>query len=74
MQALREGDEGYKCLGVLEADDIKHESMEKRLSNEYTRRVKKILRSKLRGGNMIRAINTVTWVVSLLRYSTGVVR
>ena len=31
LQALEKGDEGCKYLGVLEADDINHESMKKRL-------------------------------------------
>ena len=46
--------------------------MKDRLSKEYVRRVKKVIRSKLNGGNMVRVINS--WAVSLLRYSGGVVR
>ena len=53
-------------------DDFKDESMKDRLSKEYVRRVKKVIRSKLNGGNMVRVINS--WAVSLLRYSGGVVR
>lgn len=45
---------------------FKHESMKKRLSKEYVKRVKKVIRSKLSGGNMVNAINW--WLVSLLRY------
>ena len=40
--------------------------MKKRLSKEYVSRVKKVIRSKLNGGNMVNAINW--WLVSLLRY------
>ena len=40
--------------------------MKKRLSKEYVKRVKKAIRSKLNGGNMVNAINW--WLVSLLRY------
>ena len=40
--------------------------MKKRLSKEYVKRVKKVIRSKLNGGNMVNAINW--WLVSLLRY------
>ena len=53
-------------------DDFKDESVKDRLSKEYERRVKKVIRSKLNGGNMLRVINS--WAVSLLRYSGGVVR
>lgn len=53
-------------------DDFKEESVKDRLSKEYVRRVKKVIRSKLNGGNMVRVINS--WAVSLLRYSGGVVR
>ena len=53
-------------------DDFKDESVKDRLSKEYLRRVKKVIRSKLNGGNIMRVINS--WAVSLLRYSGGVVR
>ena len=53
-------------------DDFEDESVKDRLSKEYERRVKKVIRSKLNGGNMLRVINS--WAVSLLRYSGGVVR
>ena len=53
-------------------DDFKDESVKDRLSKEYVGRVKKVIRSKLNGGNMVRVINS--WAVSLLRYSSGVVR
>ena len=56
----------------MELDDFKDESVKDRLSKEYVRRVKKVIRSKLNGGNMVRVINS--WAVSLLRYSGGVVR
>ena len=41
--------------------------MKERLRKEYKRRVNKILKSKLDGGNMITAINT--WAVSMMRYT-----
>ena len=53
-------------------DDFKDESVKDRLSKEYVRTVKKVIRSKLNGGNMVRVINS--WAVSLLRYIGGVVR
>ena len=58
---------GYKYLGVLESDDVLHRECKERLRCEYVRRAKKCLKSKLNGGNMIKAINI--WAVSLMRYS-----
>ena len=34
---------------------------------EYIRRLRKVLRSKLNGGNLVRGVST--WAVSLIRYS-----
>ena len=56
MQDVKEG--GYKYLGVLEADQIKHEEMKDEIQTEYFRRVKRLVRSKLNGGNIITAIAT----------------
>ena len=36
-------------------------------SKKYNRRIRKVLTSKLNGGNLVRGVNT--WAVSLLRYS-----
>ena len=66
IRVIGEND-SYKYLGVLEADQIKREEMKEKLRMEYKRRVRKILQSKLNGGNTVKAINT--WAVSLLRYS-----
>lgn len=68
IKGLKEGDE-YKYLGVLEADNVKCREMKEKISNEYKRRVRKILESKLNGGNVIQGINT--YAVSLLRYSAA---
>ena len=54
----------YKYLGVLEADQIKREEMKEELRMA---KLRKLLQSKLNGGNTVKAINT--WAVSLLRYS-----
>ena len=70
IQSMEEG-QHYKYLGVLEADDIKHSDMKEVIRKEYLRRVKKVLKSKLNGGNTIKAINT--WAVSLVRYAAGIV-
>ncbi|XP_069995049.1 uncharacterized protein [Penaeus vannamei] len=57
---------GYKYLGVLEMDGIKHDQMKDQVRKEYTRRVRNTLKSKLNGGNIISAINSrAASVVSL---------
>ena len=38
---------------------------------EYIRRLRKVLKSKLNGGNLVRGVNT--WAVFLLRYSAAFV-
>ena len=65
------GIENYKYLGVLEADTIKMELMKEKIMKEYRRRVKKVLGSKLNGGNTIKAINA--WAISVVTYSGGIV-
>jgi hypothetical protein len=70
IQRIEENEE-YKYLGVLEADDIKHNDMKEKIQQEYTKRIKKVLKSKLNSGNLFKAINT--WGVSLYRYGAGVI-
>ena len=43
-----EEDDGYKYLGILEADDLKHSDMKEALSQEYLRRIRKILKTKFK--------------------------
>ena len=57
-------DEGYKFLGILELDEIMEERMKDRFVNEYYRRLRLVLKSKLNGRNKFQAINT--WAVALL--------
>ena len=62
-----QGGESYKYLEILEADKFLEGKMKLNVSKEYIRRLRKILKSKLNGGNLVRGVNT--WAVSLLRYS-----
>ena len=62
--------DGYKYLGILEYDRVKEQEMKDKFRNEYFRRAKLILRSKLNGRNKIMALNT--WAVSILRYRAGI--
>ena len=64
IKSLKEG-ESYKYLGILEVE----EKMKLDVSKEYIRRLRKVLKSKLNGGNLVPGVNT--WAVSLLRYSTA---
>ena len=71
IKSLGEG-EGYKYLGMLEADGVKHMEMKENVTKEYYRRVRKILKSKLNGGNVINAINTRA--VAIIRYGAGIIK
>ena len=57
MKSLNEGD-GYKYLGVTEADEIKKKEMKEKVGKEYKRRIRKILETKLSGENVMKGINT----------------
>ena len=63
--------EGYKYLGVFEADEMLHSQMKEKVSKEYLKRVRKLGKSKLNGRNLIQGINT--WAVSLIRYAGGII-
>ena len=70
FKSLQEG-QSYKYLGILEADKFLEEKMKLNVSKEYITRIRKVLKSKVNGGNLICGVNT--WVVSLLRYSAAFV-
>ena len=63
MKGLIEG-AGYKYLGVIKADQTRYMEMKEKVKIEYLRRVRKVLETKLNGGNIIKGINI--WAVSLL--------
>ena len=68
ITSLQEG-EGFKYLGILEADKFLEDKMKLNVSKEYIRRLEKILKPKLNDGNLVRGVNT--WAVSLIRYSAA---
>ena len=70
IKSLQEG-ESYKYFGILEADKFLEDKMKLNVSKEYIRRLRKVLKSKLNGGNLVCGVNT--WAVSLLRYSAAFV-
>ena len=70
IKLFQEG-ESYKYLGIIEEDKFLEERMKLNFSKEYIRSLRKVLNSKLNGGNLVRGVNT--WAVSLLRYSAAFV-
>ena len=72
QEIMKEVDEnGYTYLGILELDEIKEHEMKIKVTAEYKRRLRLILKSKLNGKNKIPAINN--WTVSRLRYGAGII-
>ena len=47
-----EEEKGYKYLGLLGEDEIKHVEMKEFISKKYFRRMRVILKSKLYDGNI----------------------
>ena len=70
IKSLEEGD-GYKYLGILEAENIKSKEMKETTTKEYFRRIRRILKSKLNAGNIVTAINSRA--VSMIRYGAGII-
>ena len=69
-EKIREKEDGYKYLRILEYERVKEQQMKDKLRNEYFRREKLILKSKLKGRNKIMVLNT--WAVSILRYGVRI--
>ena len=63
--------EGYKYLGILQLDTLLGNKMKRKIRDEYYRRVKKLNRSKLNGGNLINGLNA--WAIGIVRYGAGVI-
>ena len=70
IKSLQEG-ESYKYLGILEADKFLEGKIKLNVSKEYIIRLRKVLKSELNGGNLVRGVSTCA--VSLLKYSTAFV-
>ena len=66
---LLQQSESSKYLGILGAAKFLEEKMKLNDSKEYIGRLRKVLKSKLNGGNLVCGVNT--WAVSLLRYSAA---
>ena len=68
IKSLQEGG-SQKYLEILETDRFLGEEMKLKVSKEYNRRLNKVLKSKLNGGNLVQGVSN--WAVSLLRYSAA---
>ena len=55
----------------MELDQIMEEEMKKKITKEYYRRLKLVLKSKLNGRNIILAINT--WAVAVISFGAGII-
>ena len=64
--------ETYKYLGILEADTIKQLEMKDKIQEEYLRRTRKLLETKLSCRNLIKGINT--WALPFVRYSGSLLK
>ena len=65
IKSLQKG-ESCKYLGILEAYKFLEKKLKLNVSKEYIRRIRKVLKSKLNGGNLVCGVNICA--VSLLRY------
>jgi hypothetical protein len=70
MQELEQG-KTYKYQGIDESESIQHQQMKGRLKEEYTRRLRMILKTELDAKNKITAIGALAILV--LRYSLGII-
>ena len=67
QEIMNELDEnGCTYFRILELDEITEHEMKIKVTAEYKKRLRLILKSKLNGKNKIQAINT--WALALLRY------
>ena len=70
-EVMKDVDEnGYKYLGVLQAEKVKNREMKEKVRVEYLRRVKLLAKSELYAGNMVKGINA--WAIGVVRYSAGI--
>jgi hypothetical protein len=70
IQELEQG-KTYRNLGTEESEGIQRQQMKYRLKEEYNRRVRMVLKSKLNARNKFTAI--VALAVPILRYSFGII-
>jgi hypothetical protein len=64
--------EFYKYLGINQSNHIQHSIIKENLEKQFYLRIKSILKSKLNGNNLIKAVNT--YAAPLLTYSFGIIK
>jgi hypothetical protein len=64
--------ESYKYLGMQQTCGIEHKHIKETLKKKFFKRVKAVLKTKVNGKHIIKAINT--YVISLLIYSFGTIK
>ncbi|KAL1446790.1 hypothetical protein WDU94_005582 [Cyamophila willieti] len=65
-------DELYKYLGIMQSKQIAQSEMKRKLQTEFRSRLYKLMKSKLNGKNVIKAINT--YAIPAITYSFGIVK
>ena len=65
-------EEEYKYLGLLESDEFNSTRIKEKAKQEYKKRLRLILKSKLHGRNQITAINT--YALPILTYPAGIIK
>jgi hypothetical protein len=71
MIAMKEQDI-CKYLGHMQTKQIRHAQMKQQLGDEYLQCTKSILKTKLSGKNMFKAINT--YAIPVLTFSFGIIK
>ena len=66
------GQEEYTYLGIIELDKIKETEMKEKITKEYKRRQRLILKPKLNGRNKVTAVKT--WAVAIFKYGAGIIQ
>ena len=69
---LLTGDENYKYLGIIQADNILHDKVKENTKKEYFGRVRSILKKGVSAKNTTSAIKTFAMLI--LRYGYGVIK
>lgn len=70
IEAMDRGDT-YKYLGMLQSKRTEHTIIKKQLTNEFTNRIKSILKTRLNIRNIVKSINT--YAIPVLTYSFGTI-
>jgi formylmethanofuran dehydrogenase subunit C len=64
--------QGYKYLGILQAQLTMHPEAKENATSIYKHRMKKVLKSKLNGASKIQAVNA--YALPVLTYTAGIVK